>query len=112
MFDDCITTFFLQNPRYLIHQALVLGGASVGCSRPDHFHEKYEKRRDENVDSEYMTNSSQVVGITSVLVATVTFAAAFTLPGGYRADDHTDAGTPTLASRSSSSMLWHSFAPC
>lgn len=27
----------------------------------------------------------------------MTFAAAFTLPGGYRADDHANGGTPTLA---------------
>jgi hypothetical protein len=33
------------------------------------------------------------MGIVSVLIATVTFASAFTLPGGYRSDD----GTPVLA---------------
>ncbi|CAN6168258.1 unnamed protein product [Urochloa humidicola] len=37
--------------------------------------------------------------IASVLIATVTFAAAFTVPGGYVADDHPRAGTAVLARR-------------
>lgn len=43
-----------------------------------------------------LTSAAQVMGILSVLVTTVTFASAFTLPGGYRADGDT-AGTPVLA---------------
>jgi Domain of unknown function len=37
------------------------------------------------------------LGIISVLIATVTFAAIFTMPGGYIADDHLNRGTPTLS---------------
>ncbi|KAL6861374.1 hypothetical protein ACP4OV_017074 [Aristida adscensionis] len=39
------------------------------------------------------------MGVVSVLVATVTFAAAFTLPGGYRSaeEDGVAAGTPVLS---------------
>lgn len=37
--------------------------------------------------------------IASVLIATVAFAAAFTVPGGFVADDHPRAGTAILASR-------------
>uniref|UniRef100_A0A0E0I0J3 PGG domain-containing protein n=1 Tax=Oryza nivara TaxID=4536 RepID=A0A0E0I0J3_ORYNI len=37
--------------------------------------------------------------IASVLIATVAFAAAFTVPGGFVADDHPHAGTATLARR-------------
>jgi Domain of unknown function len=37
----------------------------------------------------------QVLGLGSVLIATVTFAAAFTIPGGYKQDN----GTPVLARR-------------
>ncbi|XP_073116142.1 protein ACCELERATED CELL DEATH 6-like [Elaeis guineensis] len=37
--------------------------------------------------------------IASVLIATVTFAAGFTLPGGYIADDHAGHGTAVLAKR-------------
>ncbi|XP_022680042.1 ankyrin repeat-containing protein At5g02620 [Setaria italica] len=36
---------------------------------------------------------------TGVLIATVAFGATFALPGGYKADDHTNGGTPTLAGR-------------
>jgi hypothetical protein len=38
------------------------------------------------------------MGIVSVLIATVTFAAAFTLPGGYRSAD--DSAAPAPATRS------------
>lgn len=45
---------------------------------------------------EYMgTNGT----IASVLIATVAFAAAFTVPGGFVADDHPRAGTAILANR-------------
>lgn len=37
--------------------------------------------------------------IASVLIATVAFAAAFTVPGGFIADDHPGAGTAILATR-------------
>uniref|UniRef100_A0A0E0ELE8 PGG domain-containing protein n=1 Tax=Oryza meridionalis TaxID=40149 RepID=A0A0E0ELE8_9ORYZ len=86
-----------ENSRGMIHQSLALARAPVGHSRQDHFYEKHSKRRDEEIDSEYLTNATSVLGISSVLIATVTFAAAFTLPGGYRADDHANGGTPTLA---------------
>uniref|UniRef100_A0A0E0FIF3 PGG domain-containing protein n=2 Tax=Oryza TaxID=4527 RepID=A0A0E0FIF3_ORYNI len=86
-----------KNPRYMISQLLALSGGTVGYSRQDHFFEKYSKKRDEVIDSNDMTSAAQVLGISSALIATVTFAAAFTLPGGYRADEHTDGGTPTLA---------------
>jgi hypothetical protein len=42
-------------------------------------------------------DSTQTLGIGSVLIATVAFGANFALPGGYRADDHPNGGTPTLA---------------
>jgi hypothetical protein len=37
--------------------------------------------------------------VASALIATVTFAAAFTVPGGFVADDHARAGTAILARR-------------
>jgi hypothetical protein len=52
-------------------------------------YEKYSPIRDE---SEKYTHATQVISIVAVLIATVTFASAFTLPGGYRAE-----GTPVLA---------------
>jgi hypothetical protein len=44
-------------------------------------------------------DSTHALGIGSVLIATVAFGANFALPGGYRADDHPNGGTPTLAGR-------------
>lgn len=42
---------------------------------------------------------SKNVTIASVLIATVAFAAAFTLPGGFVSDEHPHAGAAILASR-------------
>lgn len=88
---------FLQNPRSVIHQTLIYARAQGVNGRLDLFYEKYNERKDENKESENITNAARVLGIASVLIATLTFAAAFTLPGGYRADDHANRGTPTLA---------------
>lgn len=49
--------------------------------------------------SEQQDNMTKNITIGSVLIATVAFAAAFTLPGGVVADDHPRAGTATLANR-------------
>ncbi|KAL6614144.1 hypothetical protein ACP70R_036414 [Stipagrostis hirtigluma subsp. patula] len=59
----------------------------------------------EEEESKKITEFAQIVGIGSVLVATVTFAAVFTMPGGFRTPDETNkptaaappAGTPVLA---------------
>jgi hypothetical protein len=49
-------------------------------------------KRDLDEESKKYTEATQVMSIVTVLIATVTFASAFTLPGGYRAD-----GRPALA---------------
>lgn len=46
-----------------------------------------------------MQESTQTLGIGSVIVVTITFGAMFALPGGYRADDHPYGGTPTFSGR-------------
>lgn len=46
-----------------------------------------------------MKESTQTLGIGSVLIVTMTFGAMFALPGGYRADDHPYGGTPTFSGR-------------
>ncbi|XP_010924231.2 protein ACCELERATED CELL DEATH 6 isoform X1 [Elaeis guineensis] len=51
----------------------------------------------EDKDLKKQLNISQNFGIASALIATVTFAAAFTVPGGFIADDHPDHGTAVLA---------------
>ncbi|KAL5981394.1 hypothetical protein ACLOJK_015449 [Asimina triloba] len=44
-------------------------------------------------------NQHQVFVVVASLIATVTFAAAFTLPGGYRSSDEPNPGTAILASK-------------
>ncbi|KAL6606393.1 hypothetical protein ACP70R_042046 [Stipagrostis hirtigluma subsp. patula] len=90
--------YYGLNPRCLIHLTLQLVGAPCGGNRPDLISEEPIPNIDNHAVSGHLTNASQVMGIVSVLVATVTFASAFTLPGGYRAGS-TKAGTPLLAGR-------------
>lgn len=87
----------MQDPRTRIHQTLIFADAKNGYHRWDYFEEKHIPKLNESEESKKMTEAAQVVGISSALVATVTFAAAFTMPGGYRGDDHANGGTPTLA---------------
>ena len=74
-------------------------GAPAGGSRSDLFREKYIGERDEKKKSEDVAKTTEAMGIVSVLIATVTFASAFTLPGGYyqSASDGGVPGTPILA---------------
>ena len=74
-------------------------GAPAGGSRSDLFREKYIGEIDEKKMSEDVAKTTQAMGTVSVLIATVTFASAFTLPGGYyqSASDGGVPGTPILA---------------
>lgn len=74
-------------------------GAPAGGSRSDLFREKYAGEIDVEKMSQDLANTTQAMGIVSVLIATVTFASAFTLPGGYyqSASDGGVPGTPILA---------------
>lgn len=61
----------------------------------------FQKKIEATEAEEYKNVSSKVKNgtIASVLIATVAFAAAFTVPGGFIADDHPNAGTAILAKR-------------
>jgi cation transport ATPase len=92
----------LQSNPVTIHRALYRCGARSGSCRWDHIAETYanEKEHDfERKEMEKLKDSTQTLCIGSALIVTVTFGATFALPGGYRADDHTNGGTPTLAGR-------------
>ncbi|KAG1368029.1 ankyrin repeat-containing protein [Cocos nucifera] len=63
-----------------------------------------DKAKEKSSNKEAKEISEQVdlsrnLGIASVLIATVTFAAGFTVPGGYIADDHPGRGTAVLATK-------------
>ncbi|RLM54593.1 hypothetical protein C2845_PM10G01160 [Panicum miliaceum] len=80
------------NPRSIIEKTLAYAGAPHGSVRPQLLYEKYIAERDVDGESEKHTQATQVMSIVAVLIATVTFASPFTMPGGYRAE-----GTPVLA---------------
>ncbi|KQJ89871.1 hypothetical protein BRADI_4g28230v3 [Brachypodium distachyon] len=85
------------NPRIRVYKLLQDAGAQNGTYRWDLFHEEHIPKLEQKEEAQKITDSTQTIGIGSVLIATVAFAAAFALPGGYRADDHRNGGTPTLA---------------
>ncbi|CAL4983893.1 unnamed protein product [Urochloa decumbens] len=96
--------YYSWHPRINIRNLLLKASAPYGESRGDLFMEKNaaiipEFKGGEHKISENLTSAAQVMGILSVLVTTVTFASAFTLPGGYRSvgDSGGAAGTPVLA---------------
>ncbi|TVU49813.1 hypothetical protein EJB05_01151, partial [Eragrostis curvula] len=94
--------YYKLSTRAIIDWALDICCARYGSCRWDHFTEAYKKEKghdSERKDLEKLKASTQTLCIGSVLIATVTFGATFALPGGYRADDHTNGGTPTLAGR-------------
>ncbi|OEL26639.1 hypothetical protein BAE44_0012342 [Dichanthelium oligosanthes] len=88
-----------MNPRRIIELSLASAGAPHGGGRPEPIYEKWVTKSDEDKESEKLTEATQVMSIVAVLIATATFASAFALPGGYRADGDSSnhAGTPVLA---------------
>lgn len=91
-FDD-------QNSEARIHFALKVVSARSGGCRQDHFEENYndQLKHYEKEELAKVKDSTQTLCIAVVLIATMTFGATFALPGGYRADEHTNGGTPTLS---------------
>ncbi|KAI5021180.1 hypothetical protein ZWY2020_055025 [Hordeum vulgare] len=92
--------YHFWNSDSLIYMVLELVGAKHSCDRWDQIEEKYSRQlkpEEKAKEEEKMKDSSQILGIGSVLIATVAFGAIFAVPGGFIADDHTNRGTPTLA---------------
>ncbi|TVT97753.1 hypothetical protein EJB05_56987, partial [Eragrostis curvula] len=97
------------NPDKVIYNMLLRVGAKHGSYRWDQIQQHYipqpnqdnadqkEKEKQEKEESDKLTSATQTLGIGTVLITTVTFGATFALPGGYKADDHVNGGTPTLA---------------
>ena len=91
--------YYGQNSEHKIFMVLRSVGVNHGALRCDKTEERYSRdvKLEEDKESEMLRNAAQALIIASVLIATVAFSATFALPGGYRADDHTNGGTPTLA---------------
>ncbi|KAI5004851.1 hypothetical protein ZWY2020_032094 [Hordeum vulgare] len=93
---------YSQNSEKKIYVALIWVDAKHSGLRWDQIYEKYSqpmKPEDNIKEAERVKDASQLLGIGSVLIATVAFGATFAVPGGYKADDHTNGGTPTLSGR-------------
>jgi hypothetical protein len=91
----------LQTSRKKIWYVLDACGANKSFRHRDYFKEKgtVQDRQDAKYILEIMKDISQNLCIGSVLITTVTFGATFAMPGGNKADDHRNGGTPTLAGR-------------
>ncbi|CAD6338127.1 unnamed protein product [Miscanthus lutarioriparius] len=93
--------YYVLNPRSVVRLSLLFAGAPHGGGRPELFCEQHITKGDEDKESQKHTDATQVMSIVAVLIATVTFASAFTLPGGYRSvgdsSSNNHAGTPVLA---------------
>ncbi|XP_037473957.1 ankyrin-3-like [Triticum dicoccoides] len=90
----------LWNSVSLIHSTLKLANAKYNYLREDEIEEKdrYKLTPEEtNKEAENVKDLSQIIGIGSVLIATVAFGATFAAPGGFIADDHANRGYPGLA---------------
>lgn len=74
---------------------LMSHGSRFSPQRIDHIRSKLERKQDEEINR-YRALANNLA-IIAVLIATVTFAAAFTLPGGYKNNPGPDAGTAILS---------------
>ncbi|XP_066390897.1 protein ACCELERATED CELL DEATH 6-like isoform X2 [Miscanthus floridulus] len=82
----------------IILRCLAWTGAVLSPRRLDHFMDEFGVGRTSGNEFKKFTNIAQNLIVGSVLVSTVTFAAVFTLPGGYISDG-LHAGTPILSHR-------------
>ncbi|XP_062227607.1 ankyrin repeat-containing protein At5g02620-like [Phragmites australis] len=79
--------YFGMHAQRRILGTLTFANAQNGNCRRDRFKEKLVLKLDKDGESKKITEFAQIVGICSVLVATATFAAVFTMPGGFRSDE-------------------------
>jgi hypothetical protein len=92
---------FFQISEKRIYRALQLFGAKhSGLLRCDQIEEKFRRplnQKEKKKQSDLIKDTTQMFIVGAVLIATVAFGATFAIPGGYKADDHLNGGTPTLA---------------
>ncbi|KAG1347860.1 protein ACCELERATED CELL DEATH 6-like [Cocos nucifera] len=82
---------------YKIMTDLINHGSRFTPQRLDLITNHLQRNQEEEINR-YMILAKNLA-IVAVLIATVTFAAAFTLPGGYKSDSSSDAGNAILANR-------------
>ncbi|XP_037413686.1 ankyrin repeat-containing protein At5g02620-like [Triticum dicoccoides] len=94
--------YFGMHARRRILVTLTLANGKNSFCRRDLFLDQHVPKLNEKEESDKITSFAQIVGVGSVLVATATFAATFTMPGGPNSTDpkippNGRGGTPTLA---------------
>ncbi|XP_042406391.1 protein ACCELERATED CELL DEATH 6-like [Zingiber officinale] len=84
---------------YNIMTDLISYGSRFSPQRVDHLRNHLQRKQDDEINRyRALANNLAVI---AVLIATVTFAAAFTLPGGYKNDSGSDEGMAILSSKTS-----------
>ncbi|XP_044396154.1 protein ACCELERATED CELL DEATH 6 [Triticum aestivum] len=68
--------------RVSIHKLLVHADAQYGVHSKTRIPELNEEKEEKRI-----SDSTQTIGVVSALLVTISFAVAFTIPGGYRTDD-------------------------
>ncbi|XP_065022429.1 ankyrin repeat-containing protein NPR4-like [Musa acuminata AAA Group] len=76
---------------------LLTNGSRFSPRRLDAITDRLLMQREKDPKNETLFANN--MSVTAVLVATVAFAAAFTLPGGYKSDESNDPGMPILLKR-------------
>ncbi|KAF8748069.1 hypothetical protein HU200_013069 [Digitaria exilis] len=90
---------YTLNPQVIILRCLAWTGAVLSPRRLDNFIDDFGIGKTSGNELKKFTNIAHNLIVGSVLVSTVTFAAVFTLPGGYISDGHPHAGAPILSHR-------------
>lgn len=81
--------FYLQNSEYIIFRTLLAIGSCGGINRFDHFIKEYNLEWDQEKmekDAESYENMAKNMSIGSVLIASASFAGAFTVSQAYKND--------------------------
>ncbi|KAL6856976.1 hypothetical protein ACP4OV_018358 [Aristida adscensionis] len=89
---------YILSPCSIVRDCLMLSTAWPTLRGNDKF-EAMQKIEEEQASGDEVNVMLSTGPIGSVLIATVAFAAAFTVPGGFVADDHPRAGIAVLATR-------------
>ncbi|CAL9085342.1 unnamed protein product, partial [Musa acuminata var. zebrina] len=76
---------------------LFADGSRFSPQRRDALRDRWRMQREKDPINETLVGNN--MSVMAVLVATVAFAAAFTLPGGYKSDESNDPGMPILLKR-------------
>uniref|UniRef100_A0A0D9XV43 PGG domain-containing protein n=1 Tax=Leersia perrieri TaxID=77586 RepID=A0A0D9XV43_9ORYZ len=89
---------YVLDPRVRIHLLLKGAGAKTGSYKRDWFLDKHVRDKvDLSKLDKMITDSIQIIGVGSVLIVTVTMAAAITMPGGFRAAEDRYKGAAMLS---------------